>query len=497
MKTFKHLETCLFLSFIVALLPFLVLTLYTHPGADDYCFAILRKEYGFWGAQVVQYTQMLGRYFFCFVVAFLHLVPASIHADILFYRIMSFFVILLLIITPYIFLSAFVPQIDSKKKRLLCSLGFSYLFISRMQSTADLYWDGGFLLYFFPTMLTALVAVLVKTASDTHTMLQKMGTYITGGLLAVMIVGSNETNMVLLGIILLCSFFLFGPLTRSQKAAIWVILSVTIVCSIVAIAAPGNFRREAILRQSPLYHGTLLGNSIRGLVACGYTQFMSINTLVNLPFIGIFIGYGWLIYHSKPLKSPPRAVSSFSNLLLILFGILIYCMSVLPTDVIYGGPGTTRSHEAAYLNLLFLCILGIPRVTAFLKTSVFAEFSLPSFSLGWSRLAIVRIAAYLVVFGAIVFEPNVVEAVKDIGMGKAAYYNKSWSTAFNDANFQANHGVKRVELKGIPITMMPRSVNLYFSEDSTAYDNTAFARILGVETVRVVPFDWRTFAKQE
>ena len=474
--TTRFLENTIITSFIVAIIPFLLLCLYAQPNGDDFCFALLRKQHGFWGAQIALYNSAVGRYFYSFLVSFITLSKSNILA----YKITAFFIIMFLPIVTYIFLQIFVKEISARKERLLCSLGICYLFVSRIPSTGDMYWSGAFLQYFFPTLLTFLVFCILKIVGDVYSPFRRFFLSFTAIVCTVMIVGSNETSMVLFGFTLLWSLFFIKNIQKSQRILLFILLLISFFCSLIVIIAPGNYIRSAGM------HSNLFLNAIKGLVACSYTQFMHFNSWSNLVFVSIFLGFGFIVYKGHDLSAMTYQSSLPQKKIVLTFGLLVVLFSVLPAGAIYGSPGPTRTNAVAYLNFLFLLLLAIRICAVYAKRKLSSRQTL--FDMRISKwVNTYKLALFVFIFCTVVFQENVVEAYKDLGMGKAKYFDNAMYKAFQDAYHQRDKGIKNIILDPIPVTKNPRSIGEYLSTDPTRYDNMGLAKWLGVESIRVGP----------
>ena len=64
MLTSKNVSnSALWLLFLITVIPIGILAMYNHPSVDDdYCFAYMTRDYGFWEAQKLYYEGWSGRY---------------------------------------------------------------------------------------------------------------------------------------------------------------------------------------------------------------------------------------------------------------------------------------------------------------------------------------------------------------------------------------------------------------------------------------------------
>jgi hypothetical protein len=477
----KVIENTILISFVLSILPFFWICYFSQPGADDFVFAFLAKKYGYWGVQAFLYNTSVGRFFYSAQVAFLTLTPLNIIE----YKIVCILMLILLLAVSYMFIRTFIPELNSKRKRLMCVLGISYLFYSRMPGTSDLYWSGANLQYFLPTLMTIVLAVIFKNLSTASKTFTSAILILAGVLLVPMIVGSNETSMVLLWLVTLIQLYFFPRLNQRQRILAVLVLFFTIVFSVIAIAAPGNLVRGKYLGL--ISYSTRLRHVAQGLVACFYTQFIHFNGWCNLTFLAILAGYAAYILKCPTEKYAIRPQAFHQTVAVFIFYVLFIFFGALPASVIYGSPGPTRTNGVAYLNFLFVMLIVVRNLihafkskvsdtTTFLKT---AQLPKPS--------PFVLFVICFVLFCCIFCQKNIVEAYKDLAMKKASYYNDAMYSTYKTAIKQRDAGVKNIELEPIPVTKMPKTFGGFFDEDSTAYHNRGYAGFLGVYTVRALP----------
>src|SRR6266508_4531405 len=89
---------------LAALVPFLILTFFTHPAYDDYCWVLLVKQRGYWATQKHLYNVFIGRYFSTSLITFTPLNFGSFVG----YKAVTLLTIVLTFVSIYCLVDAFL-----------------------------------------------------------------------------------------------------------------------------------------------------------------------------------------------------------------------------------------------------------------------------------------------------------------------------------------------------------------------------------------------------
>ncbi len=223
--------------FLVAILPLLVLSFHNHPSAaDDYCFADTATRFGFWQAQRFYYDGWTGRYFSNFLVHGNPLVLGWYDG----FRIIPALTTIGWVAGAYAFVSELLRHEPVRTKLVVTATLFT-LFILALRSTVEaFFWTAAVASYTIPTALTFyLLAVLLRWYRVRPGSMQPL-TAIWAGFLVFAIVGSSETNLIFL-ILLLSTLLGYRLLFRRQfDARLAFLLVVALVSAWLVLRAPGN-----------------------------------------------------------------------------------------------------------------------------------------------------------------------------------------------------------------------------------------------------------------
>ena len=220
---------------IFSVLPFIIISVFNNPAADDFAFSVECSNHGYWGVQSWWYTHWFGRYF---STALLSLNPLLIQSFFLFKLIPVVLIIALFISLYYLARTLFVNA--EKRLCLLFSLCFIFIYLFFMPNVAEgIYWFAGAITYQVANILTILlfscVIKLVQTKKNRFLFLSV--------LFAFCVIGSNETSMLVIDLILATIFIYNFIIIKKINYSLLILLVFAGIFSLIVILSPGNFIR--------------------------------------------------------------------------------------------------------------------------------------------------------------------------------------------------------------------------------------------------------------
>jgi hypothetical protein len=239
MKILKKIPTIntevIFLILII--LPFLAISIFNQPTDDDFLFAKSFQGLG-WSGIPYLYKAWTGRYtsliLYCvlFYTENLSLVLALIKLAPIIY-------ILCTILALYFMIDSFLPNTNRKHLTLVSLYVFCVYLYGVPSVTFAFYWYSGASVY---TSGQIFLFLTIGSVNRYFASVSKLGQYawqvITVSFL-VLLIGCNE---IFIPIVLIYLGYLFFVIREHRKIILfW--LCITIVASLVAIMAPGNFVR--------------------------------------------------------------------------------------------------------------------------------------------------------------------------------------------------------------------------------------------------------------
>lgn len=246
----------LFWLLVLSILPYLLLSFFVHPIADDYTSAIGTQTQGFWNSQVIGYETWSGRYFATFLLA---LVPIAWN-NFLLYKLASLFVIIWVYFGFLESTKILCSRLKATEQIFIATLVFSLFLNNLISSSQALYWYTGAMTYLFPLPIALIsIAILLTRTIRTRALI-----FLTVS--SFIMIGSNETLMLLWDLFLLSVFIAEQIKTKKINVYILVIGILSFVFSLAVALAPGNSVRlenyDHIGLASALAGSTLTGLQI-------------------------------------------------------------------------------------------------------------------------------------------------------------------------------------------------------------------------------------------
>lgn len=355
----SFLKSSNFIFFIGAfsILPFLVISVFNNPFADDFCYHNKSRDLGFWKAQSYWYNEWSGRYFASAILSLKSLISESF----LVYKLIPILLICLLFIALYL-LSSAVFSTYNKRDLLVITFFILSIFIAQMPSIVEgFYWLAGAVTYQLSNILTLFFLFFLIELITT----KKNKFLILSTVFSFFIIGSNEISMLLLSTIV---FIIFGYKSIQQRKINLQLLTIVIaiiIFSVFEITAPGNYVRSSEFPQKKqlfyslfksVYHLIdslaiwlpliflsllVLFDHFKNNLASINSSLFKVNpliiciTVLAIPFIGFFIGYwsmGWIL--------PPRAINTIYLYFLLGTVYLFFVLFV-----------TTKQHNSLFVDL--------------------------------------------------------------------------------------------------------------------------------------------------
>ncbi|WP_010521951.1 DUF6056 family protein [Aquimarina agarivorans] len=388
----KHL---LVLSGLFSILPFVIVSMYNYPYADDYCFSNNVNIQGFWGAQKYYFFNWTGRYTATAILSN-DIVNEKYH---IYYKIFPIILLMLLVLAFFMLANQFFVKKNSYTKIKL-SLTLTLLYLSTMPLVSEgFYWWSGAITYQLANILTViLIALVLKSLvknSYTNTLFASLTIFLLMGL--------NETSLIAVNLFFIFIFsYRYFKLKKINYHFVF-IQSVILICSGISIFAPGNY-----LRLSK-------NSNTKNIFSSFFFSFgqygWSILTWTGLSFLFSIIIYNEIKddIASKNFILPLKKYW----LIFIYFSIIIFSTFFIGFWS-QGEPIPPRTRNVVYLFFIlgiiytFICYFNSSNI---LSSIVNKEKQL---------IFLITFAAISIAYS----NDNIVETVKDVGKKRALNYNK-------------------------------------------------------------------------
>jgi hypothetical protein len=236
----KLSKVAIWLMFLCTILPLIILAFFNHPSVDDdFCFAYMTRDYGFWQAQKFYYDGWSGRYI---GNMFSHATPLSF-GSIWAVKITPILILLMLFHAFFLFLKELMDL--PKSTLLLFTSVLMSIYVSQSASIVEnFYWYSA--VFNYPISICYwlyLVVVILRYYQPEYRKIQ-IAIAILAVTLCFFIVGSNEVMMLF---ILAFLGIIFGyTLLFNQKFSpllILILISTILFSYFLVIKAPGSVVR--------------------------------------------------------------------------------------------------------------------------------------------------------------------------------------------------------------------------------------------------------------
>ena len=333
---------------LFVIVPLLIISFYSQPVADDFCFALKTREFGLWGSQVYWYVNWIGRFF---STGLLSVIPLMISLRTQYYFVPVALIILLFIssvVLGNVLLKDYLPT----KFRIVLGTGFFLCYVILMPSLVQgFYWAAGAITYTLSAILFLLYFSLFIVFRRQTNLILKLVLFLLLAVCAVSIVGSNEVSMVLMTLTSLSVFVYDFILKNKGKLFSLAMFIVVVLSSALVFLSPGNSIRTNTLQGYSFISSIVWSffNSVKIISE----NFASTNFWL---FTFIFVPIGYLI--SKQIT---KRNIVFSVTPVIPFVILVVLLAILSFPAFYklgSAPPLRLSNLLEFVFLIgwFFCL---------------------------------------------------------------------------------------------------------------------------------------------
>lgn len=430
-----------FAFFLAVFVPLFVLSFFNHPSAaDDYCFADTAVREGFWQAQKYYYDWWTGRYFSNFLVHGNPLVWGWYDG----FRLIPALAITGLLASVYSLLSELMRGQRIRTILLASALLFFSMMVSQQSTVEAFFWTAAVASYTVPTALTFyLLAVMLRWYRLPTGGLLRPLTVVWASFLVFAIVGSGETNLILLVLLLLAVTgyrLLFG---RTFDPFLAGLVVVSFVSSWLLFRAPGNAVRMGGNPHSGDFVASFLGSF--GWLA------QSLGTLLLkspiLPLSLLFIPLALRLIRSG---SPVRGLYMLPAWLVSLVYVGLLAAMIFPSYYGIGLPPAFRTmnvfYDVALVGWFFTLTVWV-NTLARAGTLHPERFNMPAWAPAVTGVWMVA---------SLFFSRPIKLAYNDLLRGHAAAYNREMNARYE----QLTQSAERLQV--VPISVYPPSL---FVED--------------------------------
>ncbi|MCX2740244.1 DUF6056 family protein [Pontibacter anaerobius] len=268
---------------IYCLLPFLLLSFYAYPQADDYPFALRDRQTDFWNTQVILYQHWSGRFF---GTAILRLNPLITHSFST-YPYYALGMLLALAASLTFLLNRVLRHHVAMPVILGLSSLLLALYLVQLPSTAEgLFWLTGFLTYTVPNVLFLLLLFFLFSVTKAHKQSIKIVFTVVAAITGALIAGANEMAMLYLMASLLFILVVSWMGKSDNKVYFLAVFLFCFTVSLAVVLAPGNYARMASHPQAgqPLWSVVYAS----ALTVASFYQWGALLLLASLVYVLLF-----------------------------------------------------------------------------------------------------------------------------------------------------------------------------------------------------------------
>jgi hypothetical protein len=435
--------TAVFL-FLLACIPLLCLSFYNHPSAaDDYCFADTAVHYGFWSAQHYYYDGWTGRYFSNMLVHANPLVWGWYDG----FRLIPALAVTALVSSLFTLISELLRG-ELFRTRLLTTGVLFFLIVLALQSVVEaFFWTAAIATYTVPTVLTIyLLAVMLRWYRIPAGWNRRL-TVIWAGFLVFASIGSGETNLILLLLLLLAIAGYRLVFQRTFDPFLLFLVLVALASAWLLFRAPGN----AVRMGGNPHSGELL----KSLVASfGWLARSVGGWLIKTPILPLSVLFWPMARRIARLGSPNSPLFNLPAELLTVVYIGLLAATIFPSYYGIGLPPFARTMNVLFVffALGWFFVLTVWAGRAERRTYPAASMVMP---VGRPSLPILVLTGVWLI-ASIVFSTSLRQVYTDLLRGHAATYNREMGERHRLLQLPAD------TLRLAPISVYPPSL---FVED--------------------------------
>jgi hypothetical protein len=275
-KKLFNVKSILYIIIIIYILIYITIGLFAQPTTDDFYYVNKTIKSGFYEAQKQWYLGWTGRYSATAILSLF-----SYFDFISYYWLVPFFFLVLTLIS-YILLVGAIGTLLTKSQVLFFGSILLLIFYTYQEIVAQtFYWLTGCVTYqlgniLYLILITKLIYQFKKCCFSLNDVFQVT-------ILCFIIIGLNETIMVLVNLTIISCLIIAAKIKRHFASKFMLIALISVVLSIISIAAPGNTLRA--LEEYPNSH--FVATSILNSMIYGVKYI--IDRTNNLALLGVTI----------------------------------------------------------------------------------------------------------------------------------------------------------------------------------------------------------------
>lgn len=220
---------------VLSILPFLIISIFINPSADDFCYNNISRDVGYWNTQLDAYNGWTGRYFSTAVLS----IRALVSGSFIIYKIIPVILLILLFISIY-HLSSSIFLTLKKRNHYILTFFILTLYLIQMPAPSEgFYWLAASITYQLSIILSIFLISFFIKYLETH----KKKYLIISILFSFLVIGLNEISMLFINSLIGVVFIYKSIQKQKINYPISILLIFMVIFSIIVIFSPGSAAR--------------------------------------------------------------------------------------------------------------------------------------------------------------------------------------------------------------------------------------------------------------
>jgi hypothetical protein len=462
----QQIQWLAILFILLLLAPYIYLSFFMHPAADDFNYAFQSISKGWLNENINQYFTWSGRY----TSNIFLLANPLVYHNLTVYRILPIVFIVLTFSSFYFLLASVYNNLINKKTLIIIALTITLFSLFSMPDLAEgIYWYTGSVIYQASVIFFITYMALFYRYSTGRYLLNKISHAFICILLAVITAGSNEIVIIVL---LLFHLILSGKAIIGHKhnRTYYLVLSaLVIIASVFSFTAPGNAVRAGYFENNHLFL-----NSI-GMSLLQTFRFLS-DWMSNLPFIILSLLF---IVFTRDINTKVGLFKNPTSTHLFLFGLslpAVIFISVFPPYWSTGILGQQRTVNVGFFLFILFWLINLNLWTSYFKEHyIFINLE----KIINKRSSMVLFITAIIVMSA---TENGYNAATDIFYRKAFMFDREITLRNKLIKESKEKGIYHISID--PLKNKPPTIFvLDITADSSNWINSGFACYYGLKSV--------------
>lgn len=410
MTFFKQPKVLFLISLVLVCLPYIFISIYANPAADDFTYAYKGRSNDFIKTYLAEYLNWNGRYTSNALVL---LNPLAFNSFFT-YKIIPVVIISLTLFSYLFFINCLIGEAIRKINRYIISLILLLLFLYQMPIISEgIYWYTGAVTYQLGS-ISALVfiSLLIQYHKGIFFLGNKVIHLVALSLVLILTIGFNEVIMITLLFFSLSYFFIVYTRKLPYIALANYLLIVTLLFSAVVYFASGNLIRASLFSSNHQFISSLFYSIVQSV-----RFFLEWTSSLSLLILSVLFFYlNRELSKNIGLFSKSFYLTRLQSSFLLFFVIFI---AVFPAYWATGILGQHRTLNVAYYVFIILWFINLTVWFNRFKNNNVENIAKRTYTI---LLMVIMVSCF--------FTKNGYDVITDIFYGKAKSFNQQMNERY-------------------------------------------------------------------